>query len=79
MYLTEVTQKGNELQFVMYGRAPVNVTLIETFVNQFHGRMSFRPEKEPLFIYRHPVVNGQGITDPAGLIGEILEKMKMLY
>ena len=79
LYLTEVTQKGDEVRFVMYPKAPVNVALIDRFVRQFSGRMTLYPDKQPMFLYRHPVIGGQGITDPANLIRDVLDKMELLY
>ena len=80
-YLTEVVQKEEELRFTLYEKAPVNVAQIQRFVDQYHGRMTFRPDKQPYFLYHVPKKNGKGIggaDDIVRLIREVLESMDML-
>ena len=77
LFLTEVVQKEDELLLRLYEKAPVDVTKIEDFVKKFKGRMSFRPDRQPYFLYRQPKIQGRS-GDITELIRQILDTMSML-
>ena len=51
-YLTQVEQKGDDLRFVFYERAQIDVSRLDPFVRSYDGKMLLRVEKEPYLLYR---------------------------
>ncbi len=76
--LTEVSQKGDQVRFVFYEKARVDVAGIPDFLAQFNGRMSFRVEKQPVLVYAKPRRGGKDNDDILALVGSVLDRMQML-
>ena len=75
-YITDVAQKGEELRFVLYERSPVDVAKIEDFIRSYRGRMTFRIDKQPCFIYMRARNVPAAGEDTLRLIREILEQIR---
>ncbi|MDO5345089.1 MAG: transcription-repair coupling factor [Lachnospiraceae bacterium] len=78
IYLTELTQKGDEIRFVFYEKALIDVTKIDGFLKEFKGRMKFTVDTNPYFIYSKPRKGGRENEDVLLQVREILDRMKML-
>ncbi len=53
MYFTDVLQKGDEVRFVLYEKANIDVANIPGFVDEFYGALRFTPDaKGPYFTFR---------------------------
>lgn len=50
-YVTELTQKGDFIKFVMYEKTPADPRKIESCIAKHHGRMKFVMESSPYFLY----------------------------
>ncbi len=74
-WLTEVTQKGDEIRFGLYEKASINVAAIAPFVSSFKGRMVFSAERRELR-YNKPRRTGRDNDDILTLVRDILDKMK---
>ena len=73
--LTDLVQKGDEIRFVFYEKARVDVSRLETFLAGYHQRMTFRMEKRML-IYAHPRKNAADQKDIFQVISGILENIE---
>ena len=52
LYLTEISEKGNQIRFVLYEKADVNVAKIPEIVQLFRPYLNFRMDaKNPYFVY----------------------------
>lgn len=51
-YISEISEKGNELHFVMYPRAKVKTDLIDDFMKQYNGKMRMSIGTAPVFILK---------------------------
>ena len=52
-YFTDVLQKGDEVRFVLYEKANIDVANIPGFVDEFYGALRFTPDaKGPYFTFR---------------------------
>ena len=78
IYLIELTQKGDEIRFVFFEKAPIDVTKIDGFLKEYRGRMKFTVDANPYFIYSKPRRGGKDNEDVLLLVREILERMKGL-
>ena len=77
VYLTEVTQKEDEILLRLYEKAPVDVARIEDFVKKYRGRMTFRTDKQPYFMYRQPKSGGK-TPEMTDVIRDILDDMEQI-
>ena len=77
-YLTDVIAKDQELRFVYYPQAPVDVAKISPFLEEYHGRMTFRADAAPYFLYKRPRHGGNEPADVLQLTGELLDNMQKL-
>ena len=77
VYLTEVTQNGDEIRFLFYEKAQIDVTKIDDFIRSFSGRMSLRAEKTPYLSYQRAKRAGKA-EDVLHVTREILLKMREL-
>ena len=51
-YFTEISQKGDNVKFMLYQRADIDVSKIPQFVEAFFGALSFTPDpKGPYFTF----------------------------
>ena len=78
VYLTEITQKGDEVLLTFYEKAQIDVSRMEAFLAPFNGRMSFLVTPQPMLRYARPHRGGKDKGDILSLIREILDKMQML-
>ncbi len=49
-YVAEVSEKGNEMHFVMYPKARVDTEQIDGFMKQYNGKLRMSVTKAPTFI-----------------------------
>ena len=78
IYVTELTQKGDEIRIVLYERAMIDAAKIDTFLKEYGGRMKFTVDTNPYFIYSRPKKGGRENDDVLLLVGDILDHMKIL-
>ena len=79
-YVTEITQKGGTLRFVLYGQAPVEPLRIPALVERFEGAVIFVPDKNaPSFLYRMNYNSRQKVNSPLEAIALFLEELTALY
>ena len=78
VYVTELTQKGNEIRFVLYEKAMIDAAKIDGFVKEYGGKMRFIVDPAPCFLYSKPRKGGRDNEDVLFLVREILESMKKL-
>ncbi|EET61102.1 transcription-repair coupling factor [Marvinbryantia formatexigens DSM 14469] len=72
-YVTELTQKGDFIKFVMYEKTPADPRKIESCIAKHHGRMKFVMESSPYFLYTRGRVTKKNSTDVLALTRELLE------
>ena len=74
VYFTEVTQRGNEIRFVLYEKAGVNPAKIPELVQKYENRVSFSADsKAPYFVYRLNCNSRQKGEDAGTVIAEFLD------
>ena len=78
IYITELTQKGDEIRFVFYEKAMIDAAQIDCFLKEYKGRMKFTVDVNPYFTYAKPRKGGRDNEDVLLLVREILESMKRL-
>ena len=79
-YVTEITQKGDTLRFVLYGQAPVEPLQIPELVDKFGGAVIFVPDKEtPSFLYHMNYNSRQKVKNPLEAVASFLEELTALY
>ncbi|HIR75983.1 MAG TPA: transcription-repair coupling factor [Candidatus Choladousia intestinipullorum] len=78
-YVTELTQKGDEIKIVMYEKAKIDTTKIDGLLKAYKGRLKFKADANPYFLYVKPRVSGKGSDDiiqvVKGLLEDIQEKL----
>ena len=78
--MTEITQKGDTLRFVLYEQAPVEPLRIPELVEKFAGAVIFVPDKAaPSFLYKMNYNSRQKMKDPLEAVGSFLEELTALY
>ena len=70
--MTEVTQKGDEIRFVMYERAQIDTTKIDTLLKAYKGKLKFTIDKNPYFTYVKPRKGGREPDNILLLLQELL-------
>ncbi len=75
IFLTELSQKGKELQFILYPKAPVDVDRIAGFMKKYNRRLRFVAGDKPCFAYAMPV-HGTVVPDVLSETQNLLEDMK---
>lgn len=79
-YVTEITQKGDTLRFVLYGQAPVEPLQIPGLVEKFAGAVIFVPDKEaPSFLYKINYNSRQKVNRPLDAVALFLGELTALY
>ena len=74
-FLTELTQKGAELRFTFWAKAPINVDKVGPFMGKYKRRMRFVAGADSYFTYALPVTGGV-VTDVLSQAGELIAAMK---
>ena len=79
-YVTEITQKGDTLRFVLYEKAPVEPLQIPGMVEKFEGAVIFVPDKTaPSFLYNINYNSRQKVKNPLEAVELFLEELTALY
>ncbi len=78
LYITELSQKGNEIRFILYEKARIDASKIEPFLRSWKGRMRFTGGKPPYFTYVRPAKSAGNSEDILAVVRELLESMKVL-
>lgn len=63
VYVTEVTQKGDYIRFVMFEHAPAEPKKIEALIARHGAKLRFVVENNPYFLYRKPHANAKDNAD----------------
>lgn len=72
VWLTEVTQKGDEVKLVMYEKAQIDTTKIDSLLKYYKGKLKFTIDKNPYFIYVRPRKGGKEVDDVITCVKELL-------
>ena len=70
-YVTELKQKGDEIRMTLYEKALIDPAGIDAIVKSYKGRLKFRLDKNPYFLYERPKKGGKE-TD------QVLDSVRML-
>ena len=70
-YVTELKQKGDEIRMTLYEKALIDPAGIDAMVKSYKGRLKFRLDKNPYFLYGRPKKGGKE-TD------QVLDSVRML-
>ena len=70
-YVTELKQKGDEIRMTLYEKALIDPAGIDAMVKSYKGRLKFRLDKNPYFLYERPKKGGKE-TD------QVLDSVRML-
>ena len=74
-FLTELTQKGAELQFTFWQKAPLNVDQIGPFMGRYQRRLRFVAGPHSYFTYALPQKGGV-VPDVLSQTQELIKDMK---
>ena len=74
-FLTELSQKGAELRFTFWEKAPINVDRVGPFMERYRRRMRFVAGPHSYFTYALPVTGGV-VTDVLTQAHDLLNDMK---
>ena len=74
-YFTEVTQRGDEIKFVLYEKAAVDPAKIPELVQSYENRVTFTVDsKAPYFVYRLNYNSRQKGEDAGEVIAQFLDR-----
>ena len=76
IYVTEITQKGVELRFVLYRKARLDIMKIDPWLRTWRGKMKFYAQDPPYFSY--VMERGHITPDPLELCAQIIHEMQDL-
>lgn len=79
VYVTELTQKGDYLKFMMFEKAPADAKKIELMIGKHRGKMKFVVESRPYFLYSKPRVSAKDNADILTLTRELLEDIGQIH
>ena len=78
LYLTEVTQKGEEIRMVLYEKAQINTAGIDGLLKQYRGRLKFTIDKNPYFLYIRQKKGNREVDNVLDTVRDLLADMKRL-
>lgn len=76
VYVTELTQKGEEIKLVMYEKAQIDTTKIDSLLKTYKGKLKFRADRIPYFLYVKPRVSRKDSDDTIQIVKDVLEDMR---
>lgn len=77
-YITELTQKGDEIKIVMYEKAQIDTTKIDGLLKQYKGRLKFKIDTNPYFLYVRPRVGKKENENVIQTVKELLDALQTL-
>ena len=78
-YVTSLEQKGQDYRFTMYERAKIDPQKIPALLKAYGGRLVFRAEEPPFFLYQKKGRSGKETgEDVLQLMRKILEDIRGL-
>ena len=77
-YITELTQKGDEIKIVMYEKAQIDTTKIDGLLKQYKGRLKFKVDTNPYFLYMQPRVGKRENENVIQTTKELLDALQAL-
>ena len=78
LYLTELTQKDEEIRMVLYEKAQVNTAGIDGLLKQYRGRLKFTIDKNPYFLYTRQKKGGREVDNVLDTVRDLLADMERL-
>ena len=78
VYITELTQKGDEIKIVMYEKAQIDTTKIDGLLKQYKGRLKFKVDTNPYFLYMRPRVGKRENENVIQTTKELLDALQAL-
>ena len=77
-YITELTQKGDEIKIVMFEKAQIDTTKIDGLLKYYKGRLKFKIDTNPYFIYARPKVNKKENENVIQTVKELVAAVQTL-
>ncbi len=77
-YIIDLTEKADRIRFTFYEKARIDVSQIDSFVKEYHGRMKFTRDRNPYIIYMKPKVGTRESMSTLTLVRELLQNMAKL-
>lgn len=78
IFISELTQKGDEVKIVLYEKAQIDTTKIDGLLKYYRGRLKFTIDKNPYFTYIRPKKGGKESDDVMTLVRELIGAMGTL-
>ncbi len=78
LYLTEVTQKGEEIRMVLYEKAQINTAGIDGLLKRYRGRLKFTIDKNPYFLYIRQKKGNREVDNVLDTVRDLLADMERL-
>lgn len=72
-FVTEISQKGDFIRFVMFERTQADPAKIKAVVEKYQGKLKFVVDTNPYFVYSKPRKSAKDNADILTLAREILE------
>ena len=77
-FVSELTQKGDEIKIVMYEKAQIDTSKIDGLLKYYKGKLKFTIDKNPYFTYVRPKKGGREIDDVMQTVKELLAALGTL-
>ena len=77
-FVSELTQKGDEIRIVMYEKAQIDTSKIDGLLKYYKGRLKFTIDKNPYFTYVRPKKGGRELDDVMQTVKELLAALGTL-
>ncbi|HIT66668.1 MAG TPA: transcription-repair coupling factor [Candidatus Merdisoma merdipullorum] len=78
VYVKEIVERPEEIRMTLYEKARLNPAAFPEFISGFGGKMKFATGEKPALYYRRQRNSRGEETDTMKLLGEILERMRVL-
>lgn len=77
-YVTELTQKGDEIKITMFEKARIDTTRIDGLLKAYKGRLKFKVDTVPYFLYQRPKTTKKDSETVIQLVKELVEAVRTL-
>lgn len=77
-YVTELTQKGDEIKITMFEKARIDTTRIDGLLKAYKGRLKFKVDTVPYFLYLRPKTAKKDSETVIQLVKELVDAVRTL-
>ena len=77
-YITELTQKGEEIRISMYEKARIDTTRIDGLLRFYRGALRFQVDEKPYFLYIQPRSGKKEKKDVMQTVQELVAAVQTL-